>query len=118
MQKYIKVSSNKKGVAQSNLWFEHCKKLKCPFIKIIVRNKYADVIWDYITYPIEYDKTIKDKEEILGKGFFEIYGRYLNDRGSEIISIGLMAIYKKIEKSKADCLAEELYDYICKVLET
>jgi hypothetical protein len=41
-----------------NDWYDHCKNEKIPYIVVEHRNKYADVRFDYITLPKEFDNSL------------------------------------------------------------
>ena len=88
-----------------------CQERKVPFITVKRRTKYADVHWDYITYPTKLDALLHSLDGALRDKAKEIYLRCSNSK-SHFVGSDQLIWFRDIEVSRADAAANELYDLI------
>jgi len=82
MRKYIDLPRKDPHHRLENGWYESCQQRKVPFITVKRRTKYADVHWDYITYPTRLDALLHSFDGALRDKAKEIYLRWANARSS------------------------------------
>jgi len=83
-QKYV--VAKRGDTNKINEWYDHCKKLKLPYIIVELRTKYADVRFDYISLPTEHGKHIdKNIEQITDKAI-QIFNKYANKKSKYSIN--------------------------------
>ncbi|MDX5993494.1 hypothetical protein [Ectopseudomonas alcaliphila] len=111
MQKFVEILRKDKGHEKENLWFEKCRREKAPFITLKTRTKFADVHWDYITYPNEVDQHLATHKESTTKKAIEIFMRHANEKSEYQVSSGLV-YFNNLEIQNAKIAAEELYDLV------
>lgn len=111
MNKFFEIPKNDPKAIAENSWFQICRKEKIPFIIIKSRKKYADVHWDYITYPNEVDKILNNRAIELRDAAIEIFKKHANER-SKYSASNLLVSYENLEIPQAKLAAEELYDLI------
>ncbi|WP_449104349.1 hypothetical protein [Pseudomonas veronii] len=117
MKKSVETSRNKKNLDQENSWFEHCRREKLPFITVTTRTKYANVHWDYITYPTEVDKHLEANRDLTVSKSLEIFQEYANAKSDYQLSSGLV-YFNNLEIEAAKASAEKLYDLISEIVAT
>lgn len=114
-RKYISYTHLSEDSHEINDWYRHCQQEKIPYVTVSARRKYANVQWDYINLPTEYDAILSTKGDEFIQGFQEIFKRYATDN-SEYRVGNFVATFVDIEVEKAPRLAEDLFDYICREL--
>ncbi|WP_339652189.1 hypothetical protein [Halopseudomonas pelagia] len=82
-----------------------------PFITVTRCKKYADVHWDYITYPTKLDALLHRLDGELRDKAKEIYLTCSNAR-SRFVGSDQLIWFRDIEVSHADAAANEPYDLI------
>jgi len=64
----------------NNAWFKYCREQNIPFIFLKCRSKLADVEWNHIAYPQEFDQSFKNPNgELRDKAIF-IFKKYADQR--------------------------------------
>jgi hypothetical protein len=111
MDKFVEVPKNDVKAKIENSWYQSCRERKVPFITVKSRTKLADVHWDYITYPPEVEKVLKDLGVQLRDAAIAIFNKYADNR-SEYTASEYLVSYKNLEIPKAKLAAAELYDLI------
>lgn len=117
MQKYFEVPKNDVQSKAENAWFETCRNNSIPFIILKSRTKFADVHWDHITYPPEFDKIFNVLDGQLRDAAIVIFKKYADLR-SEYQANDLLISFRNLEILKAKITAEELYDLIAGYVKT
>lgn len=112
MQKYVEL---KNGVGPVNDWYEFCKKNQVPYIIVDKRTKYATVRWDYISFSSDKDEHIGENQDNYLDDLKAIFMKYCNSKSKYDIAGGLVDFHE-IEVSKANAMAEELYDIAVKIV--
>jgi hypothetical protein len=111
MKKYVEIPNRDKSTEAENTWFFKCESNKTPFITLKRRTKFADVDWDYITYPKEVHYILDELGTQLRDEAIEIFHKYRNKK-SKYRANGVLVSYRNLELSNARLAAEELYDLI------
>jgi len=112
MQKFVVDNGNDSDTV--NAWYRHCQKEQIPYIIIEKRKKFSTVRWDYISFPSEKDKDIGENQDKYNEDLKAIFKKYCNSKSRYEISGGLVDFFD-IEVSKANAMAEELYDIAVKI---
>jgi hypothetical protein len=114
-KKYVTYTTLSDESTEVNAWYRHCQVTKIPYVTVSARRKYANVQWDYINLPVEYDEMLRAKGDEFIQGFVEIFRRHANGK-SEYRVGKFVATFVDIEVEKAPQLANELFDYISQQL--
>lgn len=112
MEKFIEVPKNDVNHAPENDWFQKCRIEKIPFITLKARTKYADVHWDYISYPTELDSVLDVFEDQIQDGAMKIFKNYATDTKADFSISSRLITFRNIEISKAKLAAIDLFDLI------
>ena len=76
LSKFVEIKSDK-GDAIKNQRFEFCRQKHIPYVIVNSRNKFADVLWDHISYPMGSEKIFNHNEEYLKTELLNIYKKLL-----------------------------------------
>ncbi|MBK7720397.1 MAG: hypothetical protein IPJ36_17895 [Simplicispira sp.] len=60
--KFAEVKSGQDNDAKND-WFKHCQSTETPYIIITKRTKFADVLWDHISYSEKQEMAFRESEE-------------------------------------------------------
>jgi hypothetical protein len=113
--KYAKYKDRDKDANSS--WFHHCVRTQIPFITIAYRTKLADIEFDYITFNSDsFDEVLRSNEEETYKTVQEIFEHNKNSKSRLSFSWGVIRL-TNIEIQKSEKVAEQLFDFIIKILE-
>ncbi len=108
-QKYV---LSKRGETQKvNDWYGQCQKEKIPYIVVNARTKYADVRFDYISLPKEYDEHLKKHSEIIAEKAIQIFRQYAIKKSRFELSSFLIN-YDDLPIEQAENAASDVYDLI------
>lgn len=111
MQKYFELPKNDVQSEANNAWLKYCREQNIPFIILKCRSKLADVEWDHIAYPQEFDQYFKNLNGELRDKAILIFKKYADQR-SEYQASDLLVSFKNLEIAKAKLAANELYDLV------
>lgn len=111
MNKFVDIPKRDVDAKAENAWFEKCRTSCVPFITLKSRTKFADVHWDYITYPNDIHKIFDSFGDKLRDDAIAIFMKYANKK-SEYTANRYLVWYKSLEIPKAKLAAAELYDLI------
>lgn len=117
MKKYAEIPKNDVDTKVEKSWFKTCRANNTPFITVKARTKFADVHWNYITYPTEIDKVFDELGTKLRDEAIAIFMKYA-DKQSEYSVSGRLVWFKNLEISKAKLAAAELHDLIAQHVES
>lgn len=109
MHKFCKAKPN--DSATINSWFSYCKLEKIPFVVIKYRSKLANIEWDYISFPKEFDRILKEKDKDIVDGLIEIFKKYANKKSKYTVS-SLTCFFYDMPIEHAEIVAKEIYDFI------
>ena len=64
--KFAEVKSGQDNDAKND-WFKHCQSTETPYIIITKRTKFADVLWDHISYSEKQEMAFRESEATIQK---------------------------------------------------
>lgn len=96
--------------------FRNCQYYKIPYVVIIKHTKYADVDFDYITYPTEFDNIFKSNSAEMMKFFIEIFKKYA-DKKSVYTTNWMTLFFENMPLDTVELLASEIYDLVNELVE-
>jgi len=94
-----------------NRWFKKCENEHIPYIVIKTKNKYAQIDWDYISFPKGYDKILINEKEKIYEFVMEIKNKY-GVKKSDVTGNTLVTTFINIPLENAEKLATELFDFL------
>jgi len=108
-QKYV--ISKRGAFKKVNEWYEHCKKVKLPYIVIETRIKYADINFDYISLPPQYEKYMEKDLELINEKAVQIFNNYANKKSKYRIG-GLLIDFENVPIEYAEDAARDLFNLV------
>lgn len=93
------------------IWFAHCQKNQIPYVVVRYRKTLADVEWDYITFPSEWDKKLIENESELKHKFINVFQKHASKR-SEYTVTCTVASFKGMPIENAKAAAGEIFDVV------
>ena len=117
MNKYVEIPKNDINSNAENAWFKTCKENNIPYITLSIRTKFADVHWDYITYPMEVDEILEQLGDSLTNKVIEIFNEYANEKSKYSVNNHLVW-FKNLEIEQAKLAAADLHNLIAESVET
>jgi len=110
-KKFVAFKKRSKGTTERK-WFKHCEQEKIPYVIVSMRTKYADISFDYISLPKEYDAFLTNHAETIWKEAHAIFKKYAVKK-SKFGGGGLLIInFENIPIDNAEFAANELFDLI------
>lgn len=113
MQKFV--VDNGSDSDTINAWYRVCQKEQLPYIVVEKRTKFATVRWDYISFNSENEKNIVKNQDSYIEELNAIFAKYRNAKSEFRIDGAGLIYFFDIEVSKANAMAEELYDIVEKI---
>lgn len=92
-------------------WFQHCRENSKPYVVIRANASAADVIWDYITLPPCYDKSLMANSHRIREEAIEIFERYAG-RDSSLRVKPTLIMFNNLPQNKARYAADDLFALI------
>jgi hypothetical protein len=94
-----------------NDWFNHCRETRTPFVVVRSGDTAADVLWDYVTLPVECDLLIRRHLPTLEREARAIFERYAIP-GSHLRVKATLIAFDHLPIERAKQAAAELYTLI------
>lgn len=94
-----------------NDWFNHCRETRMPFVVVRSGDTAADVLWDYVTLPVECDLLIRRHLPTLEREARAIFERYAIP-GSHLRVKATLIAFDHLPIERAKQAAAELYSLI------
>lgn len=110
-QKYIEIGGEGQDSAMSNAWLDFCQLKDLPCIVVRKHNHYADVHWDYISYPKSVDAVLEECAYDIRNSAIKIFARFANSR-STYEADNMLVSYYNLEIEAAGKAASELFDRV------
>lgn len=111
MRKFEEIKNENKNKCSKSGWFSDCAREQIPYITIYLKGKLADVHWDYITYNINLDVMLSDKESEFVQKVENLYANYLNKKSECRVNCNLVT-FSNLDVELARHAASELYDLV------
>ena len=110
MDKFIEIKTDLND-ALKNQWFERCRQKNVPWVVVTSRTKFADVLWDYISYPSGFEALFNQNEAGLKAVLQTIYDKYKNKNSNFSISCSAI-LFTELSIENAKAAAGEIFDFI------
>ncbi len=116
LNKFIEVKADPESLRQ-NQWFKHCRQKNIPYVVVTLKTKFADVLWDYISYSAGSDQIFSQSEAYLKVEFYKIYCKYGKENSAFDISCAKVNFSDfLIEDAKA--AASDIFDLVNDLIKT
>ena len=109
-KKFIEIK-NGDGDEPNKSWLLDCKINKKPYVTVLAKYIYADVSWDYISYPMGCEKIFTENEEEIKISLDAIYAEYANKKSNCTVSAST-STFSGLSIENAKNAASDIYDLI------
>lgn len=108
-QKFVSCKRNQDQKRKA--WHDHCVREKIPYIVVSRRTKYADVSFDYITFPQEYDDHLKKNSKLIIEKAKQIFNKYAGKQPTRLGTERLI-FFDNLPIEHSEQAANELFDLV------
>ena len=114
MNKFIEIKPSD-DIEKKNQWKADCEKRNVPYVVVNLRGSTAEMEWDYISYPMGFEKIFEEVESCLKNECKKIYEKYSN-KGSTFSISASVVNFSGLSIQDAKVAAEEVFDLIEKLI--